>query len=269
MNRIWLLQIHSTLESYDRDGKGWDFLDTVNNTQGSGSYEKVSEMHLRRRRRRRRRIWVLSWLSSSYGQPWISCDEPLSTPNPTSNLTQPPLSPWNMLVVWLVVPLLPHLKCLLFIWLTFSATLFLFAAWKGGANSKWLTPQGHKTWDKKGAYGDYYGGPLPNYNQHQGRTTTTTTTTTWDNNNSSQLSSTPSTARLSQEPTTGLGDEATQFCVLSHKHSLPLNLSIPSWMHILKTHCRVLRIWQGIINLCHYHFTKLIHSHFTCFICCR
>jgi hypothetical protein len=31
----------------------------VNNTQGSGSYEKVSEMHLRRRRRRRR-IWVLS-----------------------------------------------------------------------------------------------------------------------------------------------------------------------------------------------------------------
>jgi len=36
-------------------------LETVNNTQGSESYEKVSEMHLRRRkRRRRRRIWVFS-----------------------------------------------------------------------------------------------------------------------------------------------------------------------------------------------------------------
>jgi hypothetical protein len=36
-------------------------LETVNNTQCSGSYEKVSEMQLRRRRRRRRRrIWVLS-----------------------------------------------------------------------------------------------------------------------------------------------------------------------------------------------------------------
>jgi hypothetical protein len=33
-------------------------LERVNNTQGSGSYEKVSEMHLRRRRRRR--MWVLS-----------------------------------------------------------------------------------------------------------------------------------------------------------------------------------------------------------------
>jgi hypothetical protein len=32
-------------------------LATINNTQGSGSYEKDSEMHLRRRRRR---IWVLS-----------------------------------------------------------------------------------------------------------------------------------------------------------------------------------------------------------------
>jgi hypothetical protein len=33
-------------------------LERVNNTQGSESYEKGSEMHLRRRRRRR--IWVLS-----------------------------------------------------------------------------------------------------------------------------------------------------------------------------------------------------------------
>jgi hypothetical protein len=35
-------------------------LATVNNTQGSGSYEKVSEMQLRRSKRRRRRICVLS-----------------------------------------------------------------------------------------------------------------------------------------------------------------------------------------------------------------
>jgi hypothetical protein len=187
---------------------------------------------------------------------WAPQTQPLTWP--------PPPFPLETCLLWLVVPLLPHLKVFAFYLIDLFSNPFLFAAWKGGANSKWLTPQGHKTWDKKGAFGDYYGGPLPNYNQHQG--TTTTTTTTWDNNNSSQLSS---TARLSQEPTTGSGDEATQFCVLSHKHSLPLNLSIPSWMHILKTHCRVLRIWQGIINLCHYHFTKLIHSHFTCFICCR
>ncbi len=164
----------------------------------------------------------------------------------TQPLTWPP-PPWNLLVVACCSPFAPS-KVFAFYLIDLFSNPFLFDAWKGGANSKWLTPQGHKTWDKKGAYGDY-GGPLPNYNQHQGRTTTTTTTTTWDNNNSSQLSSTPSTARLSQEPTTGSGDEATQFCVLSHKHSRPLNLSIPSWMHILKTHCRVIRIWQGIINL--------------------
>jgi hypothetical protein len=164
------------------------------------------------------------------------------------------------LLLWLVEPLLPPSKVFTF-YLTFSASLFLFAAWKGEPNSKWLTPQGHKTWDKKGHMVTMEV-PSPTTTNTQGRTPT------WDNNNSSQLSA-PSTARLSQwSPPLAQEMRPLNLCAFTNTLSLSILASHHGcifWKPIV-----VLQIWQGIINLGHYHFTKLIHSHFTyIFICCR
>jgi hypothetical protein len=104
------------------------------------------------------------------------------------------------------------------------------------------TSQGHKTWDKKGHIWSLLEVPSPTTTNTQGRTTTTC----WDNNNRSQLS-TP----LNRQTKSGAHHWLTwwggghSICVLSHKHSLPLNLSIPSWMHILKTHCGPLNMTRN------------------------